>query len=99
MADVGYLTTGILLEAQLDDPDFFMAERDLPLDAQDAGALEAGGNAAVQVLLAGDMELADDIGFEQQGHFHGDLQGPAVEQERRRVVDLVSAGGFIFDTV
>ena len=78
---------------------FFRLERDLALDAQDAGALEAGGDAAVEVLLARDVELADDVGLEQQRHLHGDLQGLAVEQEGRRVVDLVGAGGLVLDAV
>ena len=61
VADVGDLAAGVLLDAQLDDADLLAAERDLALDAQDAGALEAGGDAAVQVLLARDVELADDV--------------------------------------
>ena len=99
VADIGHFAAGILLDAQLDDPDLLPLERDLALDAQDAGALESGGDAAVEVLLARDVELADDIGLEQQRHLHGDLHRLAVEQEGRRVVDLIGAGGLVLDAV
>ncbi len=99
MADIGHFAAGILLDAQLDDAHLFAAERDLALDAQDAGALEARGDAAVQVLLARDVELADDVALEQQRHLHGDLHRLAVEQEGGRVVYFVGAGGLVLDAV
>lgn len=78
---VGDLAAGILLDAELDDSYLLAAQRDLALDAQDAGALEAGGNAAVEVLLAGDVQLADDVALQQQRRLDGDLHGLAVDAE------------------
>jgi len=80
VADVGDLAAGVLLDAQLDDAHLFPAQWDLALDAQDAGALEAGGMLPSS-MLARDVELADDVAAQQQRRLHGDLQRLAVEQE------------------
>ena len=45
------------------------------------------------------MQLSDDAGVKQERDLHGDGKRLAVQRERRRVVDIVCAGGFAFDSV
>ncbi len=88
---VAHLPAGILLEAKLADADPAVLVGDPAVRAQDGRSLEAGGDAAVEVLLPGDVELAHDIAAEEQGHFEGDVERLLVELEGRRIVHLVGA--------
>ncbi len=99
VADVADLAAGVLLEAELDDGDAAVLVRDPAVDADDGRALEAGRDAAVEVLLAGDVELVDEGEVVEHGHAEGDVEGLVVHHERRRVVHLVGADRLPVDPV
>ena len=71
--------------------DLATAKRQAALDADDGGALEAGRNRPVEVLLAGDVDLVDDVAAEHQALLDGDVDGLLIDEKRRRVVHLVGA--------
>ncbi|MCK7518234.1 MAG: hypothetical protein MZV64_11195 [Ignavibacteriales bacterium] len=99
MADVADLAAGVLLEAELDDRDAAVLVRDGAVDAEDGRALEAGRDAAVEVLLAGDVDLVDEVEAVEQGDAEGPVEGLLVDHERRRVVHLVGADRLPVDPV
>ncbi len=99
MTDIGYFAAGILLEAELDQPHFLVFQLDLPVDADDGGALKPGRNGTVEVLLSGDMDLAYNLEFGEERNFDGLGERLPVQRKRWRVVDIVGAGRFILDAV
>ena len=68
------LAAGVLLDADLGDRELAAAERQPAVDADDGGALEAGGDGAVQVLLAGDVHLVDDVAAQHQALLDGHVE-------------------------
>jgi len=88
---VADLAAGILFDADLPDAHRAVAEGHLAVGADDGGTLEAGGDAAVQVLLAGDVHFADDVAAQQHRHQQAAVQGQVVHLEGRGVVHLVGA--------
>ena len=99
VADVADLAAGVLLEAELDDPDVPSLVGDLPVDADDRRPLEPRRDAPVEVLLAGDVQLVDHLAVVEQADLEGDVQRLLVDHEGRRVVHLVGADGLPFDPV
>ena len=91
VADVADLAAGILLDGQLPDVDRAAVEGHLAVDRDDRRALESGRDAAVEVLLAGDVDLVDDLHPHQQGNGDRAVQGLPVQLERRSVIHLVGA--------
>lgn len=63
MANVGYLAAGILFETELYEPDFLMLKLYFTLHPDDTCALKTSRNASVKILLAGYMDLPDDVQF------------------------------------
>jgi hypothetical protein len=57
MSDVAHFAAGILLKAELNDADEAVFVGNGAIDASDRRSLESGGNAAVEILLSGDMQL------------------------------------------
>jgi hypothetical protein len=96
---VGHLATGILLQPQLVNADFPALIRYPAVHPDDRRALKTGGDAAVEVLLAGHVELVHQLEIQHQGHLEGDVQGLLVQHERRRVVHFVGAYRVAIDAV
>ena len=69
MTLVADLSAGILFYTQLTDVDGAVAKRDVAVGPDDGRALESRGNAAVQVLLAGDVDLADELSGKRTRHY------------------------------
>ena len=63
VTNIPHFAAGVFFEAELDQAYFLVFQRDLSLHADDGGALETGRDAAVEVLLAGDVHLPDDVQF------------------------------------
>ncbi len=61
------------------------------VSAEDSRALKSCGDAAVEILLAQDVKLADDVAVEEKSHLKGDVERLLVELEGRGIVHLVSA--------
>jgi len=61
MTMVRNFAAAIFLHAELDHADSFIGDWKAAFDAQNAGTLKAGGNAAVQILLAGDVHLPHNV--------------------------------------
>ena len=99
VALVGDLAAGVLLDADLRDRELAAAERQPAVHADDRGALEAGRDRAVEVLLARDVHLVDDVAPEHQALLDGDVHRLLVDQERRRVVHLVGADVLLVEEV
>lgn len=99
MADVRNFAAGVLLDRELPNADLAVFVWDPPADANDTGALKTGGDRAVQILLAGDVQLADDVQPQQQADFERDVEGLVVDEERRRIVKLVGADRIPVDAV
>ena len=45
------------------------------VEADDGRALEAGGNAAVEILFPGDVDLVDDVHAHGEADFDGHVEG------------------------
>ena len=88
---VGNLAARVLLDADLGDGELAAAERQAAVDADDGGALKSGRDRPVEVLLAGDVDLVDDVAAQHQTLFDGDVDRLRIDQKRRRVVHLVGA--------
>jgi hypothetical protein len=99
MTDVGDLAAGVLFQAELDKAYLLVLQLDLPFHPDDRGALEAGGDGAVEVLLARDMDLPYYFQFREQGDLERLVEGLAVEGEGWGVVNVVGACGFVGDAV
>jgi hypothetical protein len=99
MSAVRDLAAGVLLEGELADTDATVAVLKPAIDTEDRGALEAGGNGAVEVLLARDVEFIDDAQTAEHADLEGDVDGLGIDEERRRVVELVRADGVVMDAV
>ncbi|MBP1770479.1 MAG: hypothetical protein H6P96_1097 [Candidatus Aminicenantes bacterium] len=99
VADIADLAAGVLLESELDDRDSTVVVGDGSVDAEDGRALEAGRDAAVEVLLAGDVDLVDEVEAVEQGDAEGPVEGLLVDHERRGVVHLVGADRLPVDPV
>ncbi len=99
MADIAHLAAGVLLEAELDDADGTILVGNRPVDADNGGALETGGNGAIEVLLASDVQLVDHDAVVEHGDAEGDVKGLFIELEGRGIVHLISADGLAVDLV
>ena len=99
MPDIRNLAAAVFLHGKLDHADGFGGDGKFAFDAEDGGALEAGGYAAVQILFAGDVQFAHDLQLQQQGDLHRLFQSLAVQRERRGVVHFVGAGAVVVDAV
>ena len=91
VAPVLHLAAGVLFERDVGDRELAALEGKAAVEAHDGRALEAGGNAAVQILFAGDVDLVDDVHAHREADFDGHVQRRLVHEERRRVVHLVGA--------
>ena len=89
MPPVGDFATAVFLDAHLSDGQLAVAKRESPVDADDGGALESRRDGAVQILLAGDVDLVDDVATQHQTLLDGDVDSPWIDQKRWRVVHLV----------
>jgi len=81
----------VLLDAHLNDRQLATAEGQAAIDSDDGRTLKAGGNRAIQVLLAGDVDLVHDIAAQHQTLLDGDVHGPPVDHEGGCVIHLVGA--------
>ena len=97
--DVGNLAAGVFFHAELDEAHLLVAQRNLAVDAEDGGALETRRDGTVEILFAGDVDLAHDLQLGSEGNLEGVLQSLGVDRERRGVVDLVRARGAVRDAV
>ena len=96
MPNVGNFPARIFLKAQLYQPDFFVFQLYFAFNTNDSSTLKAGRDAAVEVLLPGDVHLANDILFRQQRNLNGNIQRFPVKRKRRCIIHLISTGGYIF---
>ena len=78
MTLVRYLAASILLDAELDNAHLLLRQWNLSLDPDNSRALETGGDTAVEILLAGDVEFTDDVRLQQQGYLEPLCQRLAV---------------------
>jgi hypothetical protein len=97
--DVAHLAARVLFNAQLTNANALAGDGQMAVDADDRRALEPRGDAAVQVLLPRDVELADDARVEEQGDLDRNVDGLSVDGERRGVVDVVRARCLALDAV
>ncbi len=88
---VRHLAARILFDAHLEDGQLAPAERQAAVDADNGGALEPGGDRAVEVLLPRDVDFVDDVAAEHQALLDGDVHRVLVDEEGRRVIHLVRA--------
>lgn len=99
VAHVTHLPAGILLESQLNDANPAPFVRDRSIDADNGGSLKAGGDAAVQVLFPGDVDLVDHRAAVKKPDAQGDIERFVVKLKRRSIIHLVRADGVAVDLV
>ena len=89
VAAVRNLATAVLFDADLRDRDAPVPEGNTALYADDCSPLESRWNRSVEILLASDMNLVDDVAAEHQALLDGDVNGLLVDGERWRIVHLI----------
>ena len=76
------LPAAVLLDAHLGDGQVSTAKGQAAIHSDDGGALKAGGYGSVQILLAGDVHLVDDVAAQHEALLDGDVQRPWVDEKR-----------------
>jgi len=99
VAGIAHLAAGILLQTELDDGDGAVLVGHRAVDADNGGALKSGRDTAVEILLAGDMELIDHDAVVEHGDAQGDVEGLFIEFKRGSIIHLVGADGLAVDPV
>ena len=77
--------------AHLRDAELSIQKREAPVDADDCGSLKARRDRTVEVLLARDVDLIDDVATQHEALLDGDVDGLWIDQKGRGVIDFVGA--------
>lgn len=90
---VGHLAAGVFLYGKLDDVGFVPVYGRPAVYPHDGGALKAGGDGAIQILFASDVQFIHQAAVERQCDLYGVIQRGLVNHEGRRIIHLVGADG------
>ncbi|KAF5032619.1 hypothetical protein DSECCO2_615360 [anaerobic digester metagenome] len=99
MADIADFAAAVFFDAELNQADLFVPERNFTFNTNDGGTLKAGRDTAVEILLAGDVYFAHNVQFRQEGNFYCNIQRLTIDRKWRCIVHFVCTGCFVFNTI